>query len=183
MRMFPIDNSLFRLLGFAVIAWLGVIALVFFMTSLAFAQAASPSTTVSLDWLVNLAFEMLVPALVTAVSAVFGWLGARLAKLAGVNIDRVRQVALQDAIGRALQGAAERLRRAIDPVEVDVRSVLVAEAARYIERTMPDTLKHFNIDSDLLTDLVDQRLNLMLEVSATKPKPDGVGFVAQTGPT
>lgn len=143
---------------------------------MAFGQEAltvspEPSTVVSFAWVLDLVAEYIVPALVTLVMAIFGWLARRAGKLLGVQIDTDRNAALQAAIERGLQAAVNKLKDSVGSLEVDVKSRLIAEAARYVENNMRGTLQHFGIDADQLTDLVSAKVDEWQVTAVTRSEP------------
>lgn len=83
-----------------------------------------------------------------------------LAKLKLKN-DEVIRGYLYTAIEHGIGFAVEKARAAGNDIkEVNVRSVLVADAADYVSRKVPDAAKHFNLNYNDLAELAQAKLGI-----------------------
>lgn len=110
---------------------------------------------VDFGWVVELIAPFVESMLIGVIAIAVGWLASRINRWLGLSIDKKHAQALHEAVGRGVRHALSKLRadmrgRAV----VDVESRLVAETAIYLERLMPDALRHFGLDDETLDRLI-----------------------------
>ena len=92
------------------------------------------------------------------------WIAIRVAKLVGAKRDSEIRYYLESTILTGKDLAKKRVKERIDSgVSLNVKSEVVAEAARYVRDRVPDALKHFNISSESVADMVEARLGMNIE--------------------
>lgn len=120
------------------------------------AALAADGTIVDLSPLLSVLVQFLAAILMVLLS----WAAAKLAQKLGLEQDeKVRQL-LDEVIRKGIAyGATQLEAKAGGAVRsVDLRSDLVAMAAEYVARGVPDALARFKVTPDRLADMVRARL-------------------------
>lgn len=91
-------------------------------------------------------------------AAALGWLLMKLKQLFGLTIEARHREALQSALTNGVNRGISALETAAQDTKVDMRSVVVAEGIRYVERSVPDAVKFFRLDPEHLGDLLEAHL-------------------------
>ena len=101
-------------------------------------------------------------ALISALVVLAAWGLRRLTAYLGLKEDDRTRAYLETAFLNGLQLALERaLQAGLDASDVKVRSQLVAEAAGYVSRSVPDALKRFKLDGDGVRERLEARLGIV----------------------
>ena len=102
----------------------------------------------------------LVFAIISAVAVWFvGSILARVRKRFGLQVDAEVRAYLDTAIVNAVRFAEGKAREwAHDIDDPEIKSEIVADAANYVTKNVPDALKHFGVTPDNLSDLIHARL-------------------------
>lgn len=125
------------------------------------AFAAAPTDTV-----VNFGplLELIKPVALAGLAAAGGYVLTRVLRLVGVQLDAGHRAAIEQGLERAIGYAANKVPDIVkvEPT-LDVKSVLIAEAANYALEHIPDALSHFGITPERLNDMIEARLNVDLD--------------------
>ena len=118
------------------------------------------AAVVDLQPLIETALGLIATAVmglaIFAIRALNAWLAAKLGHQNLVNEDMVRGY-LSDALDRAVSYAKTKVDDA-DWSKVDVKSALIAEAARYAMTRVPDAINHFNLTEEDIAEMIEARL-------------------------
>lgn len=129
------------------------------LPALAQTQVAPASDTV-----VNMGgfFDALSPLLLNLAGVVItflvAWLTARITKLTGIQIEGKHREALQSALENGVNYGLNQLGRFTGSYDIDVKNKIVAEGIRYVQRSVPDALAHFNLTPERLKELLEAKL-------------------------
>ena len=140
--------------------WLAALAFVALVTVAgAFPALAQDGSSISLAPFVNLLLEYIAPAIAAIVAFLVGQLLLLLKRKFGLDIDARNREALQTALtngaGLILQKSAGLAAGKV----LDLRSHLVADAVRYVEKSAPDALKHFGLTPDAVAEKIAAKLS------------------------
>lgn len=127
----------------------------------AFAGDDQHVTTISLVPIVNEALEYIV----VIVIAIIGWGVSRvtgyLRKWLGIRVDDSQRAVVMGAVERGVNYATDAVREMIansDYLTVDCRTLLITTAIRYVQKRIPDALRHFKLTPDDVGDMVAAKL-------------------------
>ncbi len=102
-------------------------------------------------------------AAVVAALAVFAWVARRALDWLGLDRDDARRAALDQGIRAAIALGAEHLRReGHDLADSVARDNLVRRAAGHVINGFPDAVRHFDLTTAHLNDMVTARLEAVL---------------------
>ncbi len=136
------------------------------------ADAAAASTSIDFQSVATLVLAALAAAVAAiarvGVKALTGYLETK----TGIELDASTRAylntALDSAVGWATLKASERLGR--QPISIDVKSAVVADAANYLLDRVPDALAHFSLTNADVEQLIEARLTGMFNVDAPEPE-------------
>lgn len=116
-----------------------------------------------LDFFKNLfAEQVLGPIIGIVVTTLLGWVAVGYSQLTGRQLEATHRVALQSALENGIKGAIQRLLAgklsADGTVPAAMKVQVLDEAAKYVERSVPDAVKHFDLNSISLTNLLLPKL-------------------------
>jgi hypothetical protein len=141
------------------------IPMFFFAVCLALVPAAAlaQDTTVELGgW-----FEILRPYLSEIVgmlaAAFVGWVALKLKQIFGLEIEARHRVALQSALANGANRGLAEIQKHASGTDVDVRSAVLAEGLRYVEKSVPDALKFFRLQPNDVVDHLEAHLAARLK--------------------
>lgn len=127
----------------------------------AFAGDDQHGTTISLVPIVNEALEYIV----VIVIAIIGWgvnrVTGYLRKWLGIRVDDSQRAVVMGAIERGVNYATDALREKIASNEyltLDCRTLLIASAIGYVQKRVPDALRHFKLTPADVGDMVAAKL-------------------------
>lgn len=144
--------------------------LIFISLGNAFAQ----DTQVVVADLVAPWLEMLVGAVSILVTAILGWIAARIQAKTGIDIEARHREALQTAITNAAGLAINRLHGKLQDVTFDVRHPAIKQAVDYIGSAAPDAVRNFGLTPEQLAEKVVAKLGLA-QAPALEATPGVVG--------
>lgn len=122
------------------------------------AVAQEAGTTVSLAPFVDAVSPLLAQVIAALIAAGIGWIGYKLNKALGINIEAKHREALQSALMNGVYKGLHYAEEAAGKVTIDVRSEVVAEGIRYVQRSVPDAIKHFGLTDERIRDLIEAKL-------------------------
>lgn len=93
-----------------------------------------------------------------AIVAIVGWLATRVNRWTGLNIEARHREALHSAAVTGIDLALSRIGGRADKVDINLKSELVAEAADWVARSVPDALAYLGVTPDKISDLVESKL-------------------------
>jgi len=155
---------------YGLVAFAGAICIASFGgAGAAFAQAAAAAANTSIDFK-PLLDQVVYPALSVVAIAGAGWIAAKINKRLKLENDSIVRGYLETALQRGLDFAKSQT--AGVNLTVDVKNEMVAAAANYAIKKVPDALKHFRIDEAGLKEMLAARLESpppMIVVPTTPP--------------
>jgi len=155
--------------------------LVLFFAEPARAQDAivAPSTTYDFGPWVLAFIDFIAPTLIGVAGLLGVWVLKRLSSWLGLQIDDSQRQAVEQALLHAVNFALEKVGdRAKGGIPIDLKRDAIVSAAEYAHRSIPDALKHFNIDDLRLAEMIESRLEHVLvdprvpQISTAVPELD-----------
>ena len=125
-------------------------AIVFLMATSAFAQDSG--TVVGVDGFYAELRPFLVEVIVAIVAAIAGWVLMTVRKKLGLDIEAKHREALQSALMNGANYGLRYIDGKVGGATIDVRNEMLAEAVRFVERSVPDAVKFFGLTPDKLRD-------------------------------
>lgn len=110
----------------------------------------------------------LVAAVVMALVGRFAMIGNTKFK---TDIDVSKGGIVANAIDRGVDYAAGMIKGEDGKVNIYVKNAMVALAVRYVIGKVPETLDHFGITEDKLTEMIESRFSKKMEVEAGPGEP------------
>lgn len=126
-----------------------------------FASDIQSSESVSLVPLFNEILEYVAVIIVGFIAWGFGRVAVYLRRWLGIRVDDSQRAVVMGAVERGVNYAANiaRQRAANDKIlTINTRSVLIAEALKYVQNRVPDALKHFNLSPNDIADMVTAKI-------------------------
>ena len=109
--------------------------------------------------------QMLLGAVSVLVTAIVGWLAARIEAKTGIEIEARHREALQTALtngaGLILNNAAGKVK----DVSFDIRNPLVRDGVEYVLKAVPDAVEKFHLSPEQLSEKLVAKLGM-----ATAPR-------------
>lgn len=143
-------------------------ALALFMTVPMLAHAASAST-INLGGLWDSLRPFISAAVEGVIAAVIGWIGLRVHKWTGINMEARHREALHSAATTGANLAYSRLGGLAGGITADVRSAAIAEAYSWIVRSVPDALVYLGVTPEKTRDIAEAKLNALIGSKAARP--------------
>mgnify|MGYP003126805184 CR=1 FL=1 len=102
----------------------------------------------------------LVPAAALAqdTTVELGWVALKLKQIFGLEIEARHRVALQSALANGANRGLAEIQKHASGTDVDVRSAVLAEGLRYVEKSVPDALKFFRLQPNDVVDHLEAHL-------------------------
>lgn len=97
---------------------------------------------------------LLIDALVVATVAFIGWLTSWLRTRFKINLDEARASAIGIAVANAAGGVLNKLGETALTEVVKPSDAVVKEAVAYVERSVPDAVKHFDMEPATIAEKV-----------------------------
>ncbi|WP_395175534.1 inadl protein [Roseibium alexandrii] len=111
--------------------------------------------------------EPVITALFTLLAAVATWFIRKAIKAfetkVDIDFDEQTKKRIEDALLWGVDFGKSKAIQLAKDTSVDVRSVVVAEAVRYVTKSVPDSLGYFGIDQYRLRDMVEARIGIDLD--------------------
>jgi hypothetical protein len=134
--------------------------------AIAFAQTPG-DTTVSLDGFLTPIRPILLEIAGIVIAAIFGWISVKLNTSIGLNIEARHREAFQSALMNGVFKGIHYVEEQAGKVEIDVKSAILAEGVRFVQASVPDAVKFFN--------LTPEAIRKHLEAAGYGPQADGGG--------
>ncbi len=135
--------------------------------------AAAVSTTVDLNPLLRAIIDSILPMAATIVAGALTLLFAKAAQAVGYNLDDARRARLQEIIENGVAYAASAVKGMTPNLSpIDVRSVIVAEAARYVAEHGAATIRKLGGDpanQEAIAEIVVARAAKAIDAAAPAP--------------
>lgn len=151
-------NYLIPLYALRIAAFFGFAALLVMIASTGHAAEVASTTTVNLGGLWDGVLPLIRAAVEAVIGALLGWMAIKIKTRTGLDIEAQHRAALHSAavtgIDLALSRAGDLARR----TDIDVRSAILAEAAGWVARSVPDALTYLNVTPEKVRDLVESKL-------------------------
>ncbi|WP_157928941.1 hypothetical protein [Pararhizobium haloflavum] len=138
-------------------AMLIAVAAVSLLIGPAFAQEAG-DTVVGLGGFFGALSPFIAEVAALLVTALVGWIMVRLNGLLGLQKEGKHREALQSALMNGVFAGLHYVEAKADKATIDVRSAVLAEGIRYVERNVPDALKFFKLTPDRVRELLEAKL-------------------------
>jgi hypothetical protein len=121
---------------------------------------AAETTTVTLQPLVDVGFQLAVAVAMAVVPFFAGWIAVRINSVLGLKIDAQHRAVIEQGLVRAVNYGIEFARTKLPTTTaVDVKSAVVAQAVNYAMASVPDALKHFDITPERLRTMIESRIS------------------------
>lgn len=133
-------------------------ALLVLIPTLASAAAEMSGATMNFGGLWDSLAPLVSAAAEGAVVAIIGWIGLRVRVWTGLAIEARHREALHSAAVTGVDLALSRIGDRVDRIDVDLRSAVLADAAAWVARSVPDALAHLGVTPDKVRDLVESKL-------------------------
>jgi hypothetical protein len=124
------------------------------------AAMADENTTVNLAPFWSSLLEYLVPVIGVLITALVAWAATLFQRLTGVNIDAKHRAALQSALETGVNYGLAKAGDKAKNLTVDVRSAIVADAITWVEKSVPDAVKHFGITPETVAEMAAAKLQV-----------------------
>lgn len=120
------------------------------------------------DWFLPLfADQILGPLIGTIVTLIVGWIAALYTRITQKNMEARHREALQSALENGVRAAVQLLLdgklTAAGTVPVDKKEAVLNEARAYVEKSVPDAVRHFQLSPQSLVDLLLSKLPLSID--------------------
>lgn len=116
-------------------------------------------------------WDGLVPYIVAAIGAVIAGLGtwavALLQRMTGIKASDAARERIQSAAMTGVNLGLAKVGDKLGDFTVDVKSEVLAEAAQWVQRSVPDSLKRLGITEDDVRQLVESKLPVAVAVAAS----------------
>jgi len=126
--------------------------------ALAGAANADQGTRVNLGPLWDAISPYIVTLISTLLIALLTWATALLQKWTGIKIEATRRDALHKAVMTGVLQGINQVGEMADSMSVDAKNRVVADASRWVLRSVPDAVKYFNVSNDDLRTLIESKL-------------------------
>ena len=114
--------------------------------------------------------DILLQTAATILMALASWAALAIRNKFKIDVDVSKGGILQNAIEKGVDYARGFIVGADGRVNIHVKNLMVGMALNYVKGKVPEMIKHFGIDDNSLTEMIEARLNPKIE---TEPVPDG----------
>lgn len=99
-------------------------------------------------------------AMGSIILAIAGWLAVLLQRWTGVSIDTKHREALAAALTTGVNYGLAKAGTAANNLTFDVRSQIIADAIVWVEKSVPDAVKHFDMTPETVAKMVAAKLQV-----------------------
>lgn len=148
-----------NLLKAIAITVIGLIAMIFLILTIESASAQEAGgTTITLAPLIEAVGPIIAQIAITLVTALVGWLSYKVNQYLGLNIEARHREALQSALMNGVWKGLHFIEDRGAGIGIDVKSEILAEGIRYVQRSVPDAIQYFGLTEDRLRELLEAKL-------------------------
>jgi hypothetical protein len=144
-----------------------MVTLLIATTVAAFAQETA---TVRVGDLIAPWLENVVGAAAILITAVIGYVANLIRQKTGIDIETAHREALQQALTNAIGLVINKFGTEIGDKVINVGSPVLRDAISYVNRAVPDAVKHFGLTPEQLAEKLAAKLGLAA-VTATEANP------------
>ena len=112
------------------------------------AALAEDGTTVNAGSFFTVVQPFIVELSATLIALLVAWLSGKLSKLTGIQIEAKHREALQSALANGATYGLNKVGGYLDGKNIDLKNKAIAAAVVYVQQSVPDALKHFDLTPD-----------------------------------
>src|SRR5687768_67700 len=123
-----------------------------------------------MEWITDVLFNrFLDPLLDTVVpwlvAFIIGWVAVLYTRITGKDLEARHREALQSALSNGIRSAIQALLNGVVPERMDpeTQTLVLAKATEYVRDSVPDAVKHFNLDDWGIGKLLLPKMPLTIE--------------------
>jgi hypothetical protein len=128
---------------------------------------APPVTVVPLDGIWATALPFLQAILGVVVTAFIGWAAAKFTSKTHVDIEAAYRDSLHSAAMTGVNLALAKIGGIVGSMTIPAKDAVIAEAAGWVIKSVPDALKYLQITPDSVERLIESKLNALLSAGST----------------